>query len=327
MRFIAILLAAIVFTMPAAAEKVIGVEIYRSDATFVTLMREAMEEAATGRARLDVAYGGNDQAVQNEWIERHLESGVDALAVNSVDLAASPLILKKARNRGVPIVFFNREPDAAFMPEDGWYYVGAHARQSGQMQGEIMADYFRCNPGADLNGDGVVQCLMLTGQTGHQDAPTRSESCLEAFMDAGFTVAMVDSASANWQRAEARDIMEAWLTAYDNIEAVFANNDEMALGAIDAMKAAGYFTAGKSIPVVGVDGTQAAVAAMREGTLLGTVYNDAVNQGRAVINLALVLANGETPTPKNIGYPITDGRYVWIPYAKMTPESIQTPYP
>ncbi len=326
LRLIALLLAGLLLGSTAAA-KTMGVEFYRLDDTFLSLMREAMEAQAAGRATLEITGGQNDQAVQNDWISGHIDEGVDALAVNAVDQTAAPLILEKARAAGIPVVFFNQEPDAAFMPDDGWYYVGARAEQSGRMQGEIMADYFRRNPGVDADGDGIIQCVMLTGQAGHQDAEIRSETCIRAFAEAGFRVELLNSRSANWQRNEARDLMEAWLTSYYNIEAVFSNDDDMALGAIDALKAAGYFTGGKFIPVVGVDGTEAAVAAMREGTLLGTVYNDAVNQGRAVVNLLTVLAAGETPTEENVGYPITGGKYIWIPYAKVTPESISTPYP
>ena len=148
---------------------------------------------------------------------------------------------------------------------------------------------------------------------------------MKAFKSAGFKVDLIASEQANWQRSEAKDIMTEWLAAYDDIEAVFANDDDMALGAIDALKAAGYFVGGKFMPVVGVDGTEPALEAMREGTLLGTVFNDAVSQGRAVVNLSAVLAQGETPTAENIGYPITDGKYIWIPYHKVTPESLKTP--
>src|SRR5690606_28435828 len=104
----------------------------------------------------------------------------------------------------------------------------------------------------------------------------------------------------------------------DAIEAVIANNDDMALGAIEALKAAGYFENGKFMPVVGVDATEPAMQALKEGTLLGTVVNDANNQGKATVELMKVLAEGETPTIQNTGYEITDGKYVWIPYQKVT---------
>lgn len=244
------------------------------------------------------------------------------LAVNSVDAAASRHILEKAEACGIPVVFFNNEPDPANMPCEGWYYVGARAEQSGLMAGELMADYFRANPIADGNGDGAIQCVILKGRIGDLDAELRTEYCVKALREAGFDVDIMAVETANWQRSEAREVMSEWLTSYTGIEAVFANNDDMALGAIDALKAAGYFTLGRFIPVVGVDATAQAVEAMGEGTLVGTVLNDAVNIGRATLNLALALANDLPVTEETVGYPVTGGRYVWIPYAKVTGASL-----
>jgi methyl-galactoside transport system substrate-binding protein len=319
LRLFSLVLAALFLLAPAAAATVIGVEIYRADDTFMSVMREEMEEAAGGRATLKPTDGKNDQTAQNDWLCRHVAEGVDVLAINAVDPTASSILLEKAQSAGIPVVFFNREPDAADMPERGWYYVGAPAEQSGVMAGELMADYFKKHPEADLNGDGVIQYVLIEGQAGHQDAALRSEYCVKALRDAGFKLSLIASERADWRRDEAKNIMAEWLASYDGIEAVFANNDDMALGAIDALKAAGYFAGGKFLPVVGVDATAAGLEAMREGALMGTVRNDAVNQGRAVVNLALVLARGETPTEENVGYPITDGKYIWIPYEKVTP--------
>lgn len=117
--------------------------------------------------------------------------------------------------------------------------------------------------------------------------------------------------------------MQAFLTANgDNIEAVFANNDDMALGAIEALKAAGYFIDGKYIPVVGVDYTEAGAAAIKDGTMLGTVKNDAQAQGKAAMDLLVLLAKGETPNADNYEYEVTDDHYVWVPYAKITADTI-----
>ena len=137
--------------------------------------------------------------------------------------------------------------------------------------------------------------------------------------DAGFKVEKVAEDTAMWDRVKGQDKMSAFLAAHgDKIEAVLANNDDMALGAIEALKAAGYFSEGKFMPVVGVDATAPALAALKEGTLLGTVLNDAVNQGKATLLLAALLGSGEEVTADNYPYTITDGKYVWVPYQKVT---------
>jgi methyl-galactoside transport system substrate-binding protein len=126
-----------------------------------------------------------------------------------------------------------------------------------------------------------------------------------------------------WDRVKGQEKMAAFLAANgDKIEAVFANNDDMALGAIEALKAKGYFKDGKFIPVVGVDATAPAIKALEDGTLLGTVLNDANNQGKATFNIANVLALGQTPSKENTGFDIVDGKYVWVAYKKITKDNI-----
>jgi methyl-galactoside transport system substrate-binding protein len=249
-----------------------------------------------------------------------LLKGVSSLAINPVDRTAAVFIIDKAMAKGIPVVFFNREPLPEDMAKyDKVYYVGAKAEESGTMSGQIIADYFTAHKEADKNGDGIIQYVMLKGEPGHQDAELRTEYSIKAIEAAGFKVEKVAEDTAMWDRVKGQDKMAAFLAAHgDKIEAVLANNDDMALGAIEALKAAGYFSEGKFMPVVGVDATAPALAALKEGTLLGTVLNDAVNQGKATLLLAAILGTGEKITAGNFPYEITDGKYVWIPYQKVT---------
>jgi methyl-galactoside transport system substrate-binding protein len=192
------------------------------------------------------------------------------------------------------------------------------------MSGQIIADYWKANPSADRNGDGVLQYIMLKGEPGHQDAELRTEFSIKVLTDSGIKIEKLAEDTAMWDRPKAQDKMSSFIAAYgDRIEAVFANNDDMALGAIEALKAAGYFKGGKFLPVVGVDATAPALQALEEGTLLGTVLNDAKNQGQATFNLAYDLAQGKVPTDASIGYKITNGKYVWVPYQKVTKDNYQ----
>ncbi|NNG66652.1 galactose ABC transporter substrate-binding protein [Caldanaerobacter subterraneus] len=303
---------------------VIGVAIYKFDDTFMTSVRDNIAKAAEGKAKVDIVDSQNSQPVQNDKIDLFITKKVDALIVNPVDRTAAGTIIEKAKAANIPVVFINREP----LPEDmqKWdkvYYVGAKAEQSGILQGEIMAEYWKSHPEADKNHDGIMQYVMLMGEPGHQDAELRTKYSIETVEKAGIKVQELARDTAMWDRVKAQDKMAAFLAAYgDKIEAVFANNDDMALGAIEALKAAGYFKNGKYIPVVGVDATVPGVQALKEGTLLGTVLNDAKNQGKAAFMLAYILAKGETPTKENVGYEITDGKYIWIPYVKVTRDNV-----
>lgn len=301
----------------------VGVTIYKFDDTFMTGVRNAISDAAKDVATIDIADSQNNQATQNDQVDMFLSKGVNSLAINPVDRTAAGVIIDKAMGKEIPVVFFNREPLPEDMAKyDKVYYVGAKAEESGTMSGQIIVDYFKAHPEADKNGDGIIQYVMLKGEPGHQDAELRTEYSIKAIEAAGFKVEKVAEDTAMWDRVKGQDKMAAFLAAHgDKIEAVLANNDDMALGAIEALKAAGYFSEGKFMPVVGVDATAPALAALKEGTLLGTVLNDAVNQGKATLLLAAILGAGDEVTADNFPYTITDGKYVWVPYQKVTVEN------
>ncbi|WCK54470.1 galactose/glucose ABC transporter substrate-binding protein MglB [Aneurinibacillus sp. Ricciae_BoGa-3] len=302
----------------------IGVAIYKFDDTFMTGVRNAISDAAKDKAEVDIVDSQNSQPTQNDKVDLFITKKVNALAINPVDRTAAGVIIDKAKAANVPVVFLNREP----LPEDmkKWdkvYYVGAKAEESGTLEGQIVADYFKSHKEADKNHDGVLQYVMLKGEPGHQDAELRTKYSIQAVEQAGIKTQKLAEDTAMWDRVKGEEKMAAFLGSQgDKIEAVFANNDDMALGAIEALKAKGYFQNGKYMPVVGVDATAPAIQALQDGTLLGTVLNDAKNQGKATLNLAAVLAQGQTPNKANTGYDITDGKYVWIPYKKITKENI-----
>ncbi|ASS68905.1 MULTISPECIES: galactose ABC transporter substrate-binding protein [unclassified Paenibacillus] len=302
----------------------IGVAIYKFDDTFMTGVRNAMTNAAKDKAELDIVDSQNAQATQNDKVDLFISKKYKALAINPVDRTAAGVIIDKAKPANIPVVFLNREPVAEDMNKwDKVYYVGAKAEESGTLEGQLIADYWKAHPEADKNKDGILQYVMLQGEPGHQDAELRTKYSIQAIEDAGIKVEKLEQDTAMWDRTKGQDKMQTWLAARgDKIEAVLANNDDMALGAIEALKAGGYFTGSKFMPVVGVDATAPAIQALQDGTLLGTVLNDAKNQGAATVALATALAKGETPTKDNTGYDITDGKYVWIAYKKITKENV-----
>ncbi|OPA73708.1 methyl-galactoside ABC transporter substrate-binding protein [Paenibacillus selenitireducens] len=305
-------------------EPQVGVAIYKFDDTFMTGVRNAITDASKGIATADIVDSQNSQPTQNDKVDLFITKGAKALVINPVDRTAAGVIIDKAKPKDIPVVFLNREP----LPEDmkKWdkvYYVGAKAEESGTMSGQLIVDYWKAHPEADKNKDGVLQYVMLKGEPGHQDAELRTKFAIQAIEDAGIKVEKLAEDTAMWDRVKGQEKMAAFLAAHgDKIEAVFANNDDMALGAIEALKANGYFKDNKFMPVVGVDATAPALQALEDGTLLGTVLNDAKNQGKASITLASVLAKGETPTKDNVGYDITDNQYIWISYKKITKDNM-----
>jgi len=321
---VALALAAGLAAVPAQAQTPkLGVAIYKFDDTFMSYVRNAINDNAKGKATLEIVDSQNAQPTQNDQIDQFLAKKMNAILVNPVDRTAAAAIIDKAKAKNTPVVFFNREP----MPDDmkKWdkvYYVGAKAEQSGSMQGQIAVDYFKAHPKAYKSNDKTIHYIMLKGEPGHQDAELRTKYSVQAITDAGLKVDKLAEDSAYWDRPKAVEKMKTFLAKFgDKIDLVLANNDDMALGAIEALRQEGYNTgnAAKYIPVVGVDATAPALQALEQGTLLGTVLNDAKNQGKATFDLGFALASGKAAS--STSWKLTDGKYVWVPYAKVTMEN------
>jgi methyl-galactoside transport system substrate-binding protein len=319
-----ILVTGLLVSCSKADVSTVGIAVKQFDNAYLTLMRKAIQTKADELGlTVDITDGRADQTIVNNNVDLYVTKGYRAIGVNLQDSSGAEGIIQKATAKNIAVVFFNVEPDAGVMESSkNVYYVGAKAEDSGVMQGEALVEYWKSNPGADLNNDGVLQYVMLMGEPGHQDAKLRTEYSVKTIEAAGIKVQEVAKDTANWQRSQGQDVMAAILAANSNIEAVIANNDEMALGAIEAMKAKGYFIdGGISIPVVGVDATTEALIAIKDGTLYSSPFNDAVNQGYAVVKLCELLSKGETPTAENLGYNLS-GRYVWIPYVNVTIKNV-----
>lgn len=302
----------------------IGCAIYKFDDSFMTSVRNNISDAAVGHAEVEIVDSQNSQQIQNDKVDQFIAKKVKALAINPVDRTAAGVMLEKAKKAGIPVVFFNKEPLTDDLQKwDKAYYVGAKAEQSGNMQGDLVVDYWKSHPEADKNDDGVMQYVMLKGETAHQDAELRTKYSIQTVQDAGIKVEKLAEDNADWDRVKGQEKMTAFLaTNGDAIEVVFSNNDDMALGAIEALKAAGYFRDGKYMPVVGIDAIAPALQALEDGTLLGTVLNDAKNQGQATFNLTYALAQGKSISRETVGYDITDGKYIWVPYKTVTRRDI-----
>ena len=165
----------------------------------------------------------------------------------------------------------------------------------------------------DKNGDGVFQYVILEGEMDHQDAIVRTEYAVSTILEKGVEAEKLGYAIANWNRAQAQTKMTQLLSQYgDEIELVLANNDDMALGAVDALKEAEIPQ--KEWPAVfGIDGTDVGQTALSKGELKGTVYNDKEGQAKAMLSLAMQLARGGSLEDLDL----QDGKYIRLPYKKL----------
>lgn len=275
----------------------IGVTIYKFDDNYMSFVRSAIEKAVEGKAELLLADSMNDQAKQNDQIDTFINKGVQALAVNLVDPAAAGTIIEKAKAAGLPLIIFNKEPTQDDLNSyDKCWYAGITSEEFAILEGQLVIDAWKAHTEYDKNGDGIIQYVMLKGEPGHYDAEVRTTISIETIVDAGLKVEELELQTGMWDASKGKELMETWLAKHgDNIEFVIANNDAMAMGAVEALKAAGYFTGDKYMPVVGVDGIPEAVELIRNGQMLGTVLNDPKALGQATFDMAYNVALGNDP--------------------------------
>ena len=378
----------------------IGVTIYDSYDTFLSGYMTAFEKEISKKRAEGIEIGlfrynaAGSQPLQNEQVEEMLEKDCDVLCVNLVDRTAPSEIIDMAKKKNVPIIFFNRElVDEDLAQWNQLYYVGADAKQSGVLQGEMAAedilseelekptpevplaspedeeeaseksqdkagnaeeiqDYVlqksredleilereaspeesRTNaeegtekkalilsPRVDKNGDGVIQYLMFEGEAGHQDAIVRTEYSVNTLMQQGIPMEKLSYAIANWSRAEAQSkMMQFYPEFQDQIELILSNNDDMALGVLDAYDKIGL-PKDKRPFIYGIDGTTVGLEAVKKGNLMGTVYNDEQGQAKALFQLAYRLGTGKKG-PEDEG---ENKKIIRLPYQKVRREDSQ----
>jgi methyl-galactoside transport system substrate-binding protein len=306
--------------------------IYDMQDAYMFDFEEKIQKATEDVFVLTTVDGQNSQIIQNEDIDKWINKKVPLLIINPVDRLSVYSIIEKAKKNGTKVIFFNREPLAQDMAlYDSVYYVGADASESAKIQAQIIMELFGNDSqlnNFDKNGDGIIQAVILKGEQGHQDAEARTKVVVETLLDAGYKVEVLDISIANFDRQSAKTAMDGLIATHgQNIEVVISNNDAMALGAIESLTEKGYFIDtdknGKIdrdsevwMPVVGIDGLDIAMEQIDSGYLYGTVFNDSQNMAEAIAELANLLINGEDVS--NLSFTITNGKYIWISYKKIT---------
>lgn len=298
-----------------------GIACYNESDTFLSEMIDCIKDEMEkyDGASVTVMDAAGSQRTQEDQVKAMLEAGCNVLGVNLVDRADPSAIIDLAKENDVPIIFFNREPVAEDMMQwDKLYYVGADAKQSGIFQGEQAADAIESSDWIDRNKDGIIQYVILEGEPGHQDALIRTENAVETLKNHHIELEKVGHGIANWNRGQASNRMQQLIDQYQNrIELVLANNDDMALGAIDAYEKLNFTES--TVPVFfGIDGTDVGLKAVRDGKLSGTIYNDKEGQAKAIVLLADALVLGGSMDEIEF----LKDKYVYTPYVKVTKENV-----
>jgi len=304
-----VLLAAGLMTLmgTTAMAQQIGVSVARFDDNGLTVMRNGMtaHEATLDGVSLQMEDATDDVAKQLDQINNFIASGVDAIIVNAVDTNATEAMSNAAAAAGVPLVYVNRQPvNMATLP-DGQAFVASNEIESG-----TLAAFQMCNQLRAEGKSGGARAYVLMGQLSNQAAVQRTKDFHDVIgMDMCNFITIIDEQTAEWSRDKASDLMTNWISSGEPFDAVFGNNDEMAIGAIQAMKAAGISM--DDVVVGGVDATADALVAMAAGEMDVTVFQDLAGQGAGSIDTAIALINGEEVD-----------KAVFIPFKLVTPETL-----
>ena len=291
---VAIMALGMVNLAVAEAPIKVGVCIYKYDDNFMTLYRTELQKYLEEKGcEVTVMDGKGDQNEQTNQINGFIAEGVDVLVINLVQSTSAASVIDLAKAADIPVVFINREPSAEDMQLwDKICYVGADARQSGTMQGEIILDTE--NKG-DFNGNGIVDYVMIVGDPENIDAQYRTEFSIKALTDAGLTVNKLFEQRGDWAQEKGQELAATALAQFGSeIDVIFCNNDGMALGALQAIQAAGRVV-NKDIYLLGVDALDEVVELIRAGEMTGTVLNDHMGQSHKAADVAIEVAGGATP--------------------------------
>lgn len=290
------------FAGSAHAENV-GITIARSDSAFLTILRNGMQDQAAKLhgVTVQVEDAQNDTSRQLDQVQNFVSSGVDAIIVVAVDGDSTPALTKMATDAGIPIVYANHPPaDVDKLPETA-AFVGSNEIDSGTLETKEVCRL--------LGGKGAAYVLM--GPLNNHSSLTRTKDIHDVIAtDECKGMSVIEEQSANWDRLEAANIMTNWLSTGREFNAIIANNDEMAIGAIQAMKAAGVDMS--KVVVGGIDATPDGLAAMAAGDLDVTVFQNAIAQGAAAMDAAVALSRDQKTA-----------RQIWVPFELVTPENMK----
>lgn len=280
---------------------------------FLSSLEEGAKKAADElKITLNTADAANDTSKLLQFIETAKNDGQKAVIVNMVDPETAQQCIEAAGD--MKVIFVNRPPVDTSVLNENAVYVGSDENFSGKFQGEWLVEKFKAEGKKD------IKYILLNGTIGNVSTTQRTDSVLKALKDGGINAQEATAPLAcDWDRATAQDQITPLLktTEYD---CIIANNDAMALGAIEAMKAEGIDTA--KVPVVGVDATADGRAAVTAGTLGMTVFQDANGQGFGALMAAKNLIEGKAIND-GTEYEVDEAGFtVWVPFEAVTKDNV-----
>lgn len=309
----------------------ISVVVYNEEDVFISLIRQSLEEIQKqneGKVIFKFFNGQGNQAIQSQVIDEIIKrESPDILLVNLVNIQATQEVLNLiSGKKDIPVVFFNREP-ISIDPVKAYkkaFYVGRNSKEAGRFQGEILVDLWNNDRSfIDKNNNGILEYIMLQGERASIESQERTEYSVSTIEKAGIKTNQIATSICSWRRDLARDAVNSLLLSYSTqIDAIIANNDEMAIGAIEALQNYGFNKGdkAKTIPVVGVDATEEAQELIKKGYMAGTVIQDPYEMAYTAYIAGMNILQGNPPL-QGTQYKVDEtGVAVRLPYAKFIPQ-------
>ncbi len=298
----------------ASGSKKITLVLSQRDEWLSTLDKAAQDAATAAGYTMTSQDALSDSSKQIQYVNTAASAGEKAVLVNLVDPNIAADIVEAAGD--MKVIFVNRTPADTNLLNENVVYVGSNESTSGYYQGEFLSKYFK------EQGKTEIKYILLNGILGQVSTINRTASVLQALEDAGITATEASSPLAcNYDRAEAMTKITPLLTGGVKFDCIIANNDSMALGAIEALENAGMDPS--SIPIVGIDATADGVQAVKNGKMAMTVFQNAVGQGSAAMEVAINMLNGNELN-EGTGYEMDkENQYtIWVPFEPVTPENV-----
>ena len=292
--------------------------ISHKDEYLGTLDQAAKASAESKGCTLTSTDCADDMNKQIDYVRAAAENKADAIIIVLADDTRADEIVEAAGD--TKVVFLNRIPQDESVLDENHVYVGSNEDDSGTYQGEMLADALKAE------GKDSVNYLLFEGTAGLIHTTKRSEGMLKALDAAGITAtAAADPVDCGYDRTKSMDqrsVMLAEGLDMSTIDCIIANNDAMALGVLESLRQNKVDTS--HIKVVGVDGTNAGLQAISDGSMLATVYQNAVGQATAGVQAAINLASGADLTA-DISYETDkdNENIIWVPFEKITADNVE----
>lgn len=291
-----------------SSDKKIFLTLNEMDNFRQTLVDAAVEKATKNGIQLDVGDAQNSIETQVKMIKEAAEKKYDVILCGAVSIDTT--VELKASAGDVPIIFFNSCPKESLLKEGQYVYVGSDEQVAGQLQAEYVLK--------KLADKDEINVVILKGPKGHSATKGRTSGAKKVLNASGKKINYVFEEYANWDSAQAKELFELFLKTGSKVDCVICNNDSMALGVVEACKAAGIDL--NSLPVMGVDATAEGCESIKNGNMAFTVYQSGSGQGSKAVEMAIDLMNNGTG--KNIEGITKDGLYVWVPFESVDSNNV-----